>query len=121
MAAFLKLRLHGPAQSWRQIPACRGEGPILQQGCWELTFSQGPRLGKVRAEDGLKDAARSLPRHSTVAIVKRGKKPVERIGCERKEPDALNLSERLMASLSNAAIVATIWRNRKSTRLNSSH
>src|SRR3546814_1004955 len=64
----------------------------------------------VCSSDLLKDAARSLPRHSTVAIVKRGKKPVERIGCERKEPDALNLSERLMASLSNAAIVATIWR-----------
>src|SRR3546814_7137380 len=50
MAAVRKLRLHGPAQAWRQIPAFRDEGPILQQGCWELTFSQGPRLGKVRAE-----------------------------------------------------------------------
>src|SRR3546814_18182230 len=57
MAAVRKLRLHGPAQAWRQIPAFRDEGPILQQGCWGLTFSQGPRLGKVRAEDGLTDGS----------------------------------------------------------------
>src|SRR3546814_2746599 len=67
---------------------------------------------EMRISDWSSDVCSSdlLPRHSTVAIVKRRKKPVERIGCEWKEPDALNLSECLMASLSNAAIVATIWR-----------
>src|SRR3546814_20874383 len=58
MAAVRKLRLHGPAQAWRQIPAFRDEGPILHQGRWELTFSQGPRLGKVRAAVGRPEVRR---------------------------------------------------------------